>query len=254
MTAVTVAGGQVQRSRIDGIEVVFDANVGTSLAPADIEVRNVDTGIPIASSLMTVAFDVDTYVATLSFPGLPGGQLPDGNYRVTVTATGIADVGGNPLQADATLDVSVLTGDANGDRVTNDVDLYQIWINPFMGGGDSADDLTGDGVVDGDDLDVVVGNYLAVLPPPAAPVPESAESGGVLPSMTTQAQVTETDGVAGMSIPGPAVSLQPYVTDPLYVFSTSTPGIDSQMRLSAFGVEDEIRLTVWTEDDDLDRK
>ena len=111
---------------------------------------------------------------------------------------------------------------------------------------------TGDGVVDGDDLNVVRGNYLAALPPPAA-------AGAVVGAPDPAAGTSDAPATGRVPVPGASrvdvvsVNVQPYEVDSLYVFASGSPGIDSQMRLSAFSAEAGIRLTEWLDEDVLDQ-
>jgi hypothetical protein len=88
---------------------------------------------------------------------------------LTLNGAGITDPQGLAMAGNQVLLFHALTGDANGDRVTNDSDLYRVWQNLLRpeGARDLNDDLNGDGVVDNADVAVVTGNYLALLPEPA---------------------------------------------------------------------------------------
>jgi hypothetical protein len=65
----------------------------------------------------------------------------------------------------------VLTGDANGDAVTNDIDLFLVFRNLLRppASRDLNQDLNGDSQVTSADVDIVKSNYLGTLP--AAPAP-----------------------------------------------------------------------------------
>jgi len=60
----------------------------------------------------------------------------------------------------------VLPGDVNGDRVVNELDLFQIWRNAALPviRQDLNADLNGDGHVTAADIQVVTGNYLGSVP------------------------------------------------------------------------------------------
>ena len=88
------------------------------------------------------------------------------NHIITVFKLGLTDVAGRALAEDYTADFHVLTGDVDGNRVTNDLDLYWVWQNQLKPARrrDANEDLTGNGKVDRGDLLVVMMNYLDALP------------------------------------------------------------------------------------------
>jgi parallel beta-helix repeat protein len=176
LLSVTVNNGLRQRSLVTSLTLQFNKNVSASLTPADLMLDNLTTSATIAAADMAISFDAGTNRAVLTFPGLPNAQLPEGNYRLTVTGAGVTDIYGVPLPADFTFDFHVLTGDANGDRVVNDRDLYLVWQNLLKPAAQRNlnEDLTGDGLVTSADVNVVKDNYLATLPAPA-PVPAASE-------------------------------------------------------------------------------
>jgi hypothetical protein len=130
-----------------------------------------------------VTYDSVGNKATLTFEGLPGQRLADGNYRLTVRANDVSDSDGAKMTDDFRFEFHTLAGDANGDRVTNDIDLYQVWRNLLRAPADRdlGDDLNGDGQVNDSDVAVVLGNYLATLPPPLAPAPLMSPPPDIVP-------------------------------------------------------------------------
>jgi len=173
VTGTVLGNGTAQRSRVASIGIVFDAYVADSLDPSDLVVTNLTTGSTVPSGMMVVAFEPATRTATWSFPGLPGGVLPDGNYTAVLAASAVNDLAGRSLAVGASFSFHVLRGDANADRVTNDEDLAFVWGQSQLPvwDQDPAADLDGDGTVGYADLSVIAGNYLAFLPAPLAPVP-----------------------------------------------------------------------------------
>ena len=166
ITASTVNDASAQRSVVKSLAVRFSDNVAASLALGDIVLRNRTTGAVIPGSSMALKFDAARSEALLTFPVLAGGKLPDGNYTLTLAAAGITDTRGNPLAADFTLEFSVLTGDVNGDRKVDELDLFQVWRNlakPAASRNIEAD-ANGDGQITPADLDVVRSNFLARNP------------------------------------------------------------------------------------------
>jgi hypothetical protein len=113
---------------------------------------------------MEVVFHPDTNRAVWTFPGLADGRLPEGSYRALVSTADVEDLAGRTLTQPVEIVFHVLPGDASGDGVTNDRDLFLVW-QAQGDTGVSAADLNGDAVVDGADVAVVTGNYLAAVPP-----------------------------------------------------------------------------------------
>jgi hypothetical protein len=169
LNAVIVNDGSPQRSRVGSLTLQFSKDVSASLALGDLALRNTSTGALIAAPDLALRYEAATNRAVLSFPALPGQRLAQGNYRLSVAAAGVTDQFGLRLAADFVFDFFVLTGDANGNRVVNDLDLYEVWQNLLKPAAarDLNEDLTGDGQVTSADVSVVRGNYLATLPPAA---------------------------------------------------------------------------------------
>jgi hypothetical protein len=85
---------------------------------------------------------------------------------LTITGAAVADVGGIPMAADSKTLFHILSGDANGDRKVNDLDLYRVWQNQLKqpANRDANEDLNSDGQVDAADLKPVEDNFLKSLP------------------------------------------------------------------------------------------
>ena len=123
--------GAAQRSMLTSFTADFSEDVSASISVGDLVVRNVLTDESIAVADMAVAYDATHDKATWTFPGLPGGSLPDGNWEVSLLAAGVADAAGNSLDGngDGTEgDNCVISsfrffGDADGDR---DVDFLDV--------------------------------------------------------------------------------------------------------------------------------
>jgi hypothetical protein len=115
----------------------------------------------------------------------------------------------------------VLTGDVNGDRVTNDLDLYQVWQNLLQppASRNLSHDLNGDGQVTSADVDLVRSRYLASLPTPAPP-PNPAGGNGVAavaesPAAADAAQADEpVAAVAPLPTRGPHCRVEPGAPTP----------------------------------------
>jgi len=122
------------------------------------------TGTGISTGSMALNYSSATNRATLTFPGLSGQKLPDGRYKLTVSRAGIADANGNQLIADFDFTFHALTGDANGDAVVNDRDLYLVWQNLLKPAASRNlnEDLTGDGQVTSVQADPAPDNVRAI--------------------------------------------------------------------------------------------
>ena len=164
----TVNSGLTQRSRLASLALQFDANVGASLTAADFILKNTTTQAVVTG--LTVFFDPVLRQATVTAPA-----LADGNYDLTVIAAGITDAKGTPMAADVHVGFFILAGDANGDRVVNDLDLLQVWQDTTRPAASRSlnNDLTGDAQVTAADVAVVEAHYLATLAP--APVPPTLQ-------------------------------------------------------------------------------
>jgi hypothetical protein len=171
--SVVLNDGGPQRSRVGSLVVQFSDDVSASLALNNLTVHNLTTNAEVALPAMLLSYDAGTNQAQakLTFPGLPNQKLADGNYRLTVT--GVIGAHGKPMASSFTFTFHVLTGDVNGDRVTNDRDLYQVWqelLKPAASR-NLANDLNNDGQVTQADLGIIKSNYLAALPVPPAGLP-----------------------------------------------------------------------------------
>jgi hypothetical protein len=126
---------------------------------------------------MKVSFDIPTSTLTITFPGVAGGLLDDGNYALQFAAASVSDGanlaldtdgGGNAGGPDVALTFYRLGGDANGDRDVDADDLAilnQDFGNRAITFADG--DITGDGVVDFVDLATLAQHYNQVDATPA---------------------------------------------------------------------------------------
>jgi hypothetical protein len=147
------------------LSVHFDENVSVTLSIADISVQNLtstDTFNPTGLS-----YDVTTNTATFSFPG---GPLPDGDYRATLTAADISDPAGNALDGDAnetaggnwSFDFFFLNGDANRDRSVDTIDFNLLAANFGQSGRSFSQgnfDYSPGGTVDTVDFNLLASNF-----------------------------------------------------------------------------------------------
>jgi hypothetical protein len=131
------------------LSVQFSANVAPNLSLADFVLQNLTSGTPVNPAAMMLAYDNATNVATITFPNLPGQVLPDGNFRLTVSAAGVSDVAGNPMIGDFQFNFFQFAGDANHDGLVNLADFNILASNFGKPGRDfTQGDFNYDGAVD----------------------------------------------------------------------------------------------------------
>jgi murein DD-endopeptidase MepM/ murein hydrolase activator NlpD len=132
----------------------FSENVSASLQPADLIVRDVNTQ---ASVIVTsVSYDAVTNTATFALNNI----VPDGQYRATLSGSGVADAAGNTLGADAILDFSFLAGDANGDGTVNLTDFNVLASNFGQSPRDfTQGDFNYDGAVNLNDFNMLAARF-----------------------------------------------------------------------------------------------
>ena len=81
------AGGMVGNQ----LQLVFREDVGASIAPEDFVLTNHSTGQSVPAAAMNVSFDIPTATLTITFPGVAGGLLDDGEYTLQFSAASITD-------------------------------------------------------------------------------------------------------------------------------------------------------------------
>lgn len=146
--------GQNRPDRLTSLTFVFDQNVTATLTADDLALFNETTGAPVDLSL--AALDAATGRWDLSAVSLPAAF-----YRATLSAAGITDTAGNPLDGDGdgtggddyvqSLLVAI-PGDASLDGTVDSND-FSIWnANQFTNGSWEQADFTHDGAVDIRDL------------------------------------------------------------------------------------------------------
>jgi hypothetical protein len=161
------------------IVIRFSSDVSASLASGLLLV-NTTTGQTIPLASVAIQFNAADNSATVSFPGLPGGSLPDGRYRLTLRAADIVNRAGLHLDGngdgvtgdDFVYNFHQLAGDANRDGAVNFNDLVPFAQNYNTPGGKTwaQGDFTGDGKVDFADMVKIAQNYNKSLPGAAAPI------------------------------------------------------------------------------------
>jgi hypothetical protein len=160
------------------LQFAFSQNVSASLSPADFQLINLGTGTPIP--VASVSYDLENNVATAFL----NTTLPEGNFRMTLLASGITDSLGRALDGDGDgqsggnfqFDFFFLPGDTNYDRKVDFNDLVSMAQHYNSGGHTfTQGDFNYDGFVDFNDLVILAQHYNFMLPPaPGAPVAAGA--------------------------------------------------------------------------------
>jgi hypothetical protein len=153
------------------ISFAFSENVSRSLWAGDLVLTNLASGTTIPASSIALDYNATTFTARFTFPGLPGGILPDGNYRAVLPAEEVADDLNLSLAVNATLDFYVLGGDANRDHKVDVADLAILSSNWQQSPRTfSLGDFDYNGTVDVNDLGILASHWQQQLaaPPLAA--------------------------------------------------------------------------------------
>jgi hypothetical protein len=168
----------------------FSEDVGGALTRDDLTLQRdrrfttdpLPPPVPTASTLLV--YESASRVATLTFPGLTGGVLPDGNYAATLAAAGVTDLAGNPFIGTATFDFFVFAADANHDRQVNFADLVTLAQNYNTSGKTFPQgDFDYNGSVDFADLVMLAQRYNTSLPQNPTP-PPAAVAAAIAPVPT----------------------------------------------------------------------
>lgn len=156
-------GGFVWASAPHAVTFLLSEDVQQSLGLADLTVVDTATGQPLAGA--SLAYDVPSNTARVTFPGLSGGLVGAGNFRLTVQAAGVADPAGNVLSGDFNFDFFFLPGDANRDRRVDIGDFGALASNfnrsPRNYG---QGDFDYSGTVNIDDFAILAGRFNTSLP------------------------------------------------------------------------------------------
>jgi hypothetical protein len=185
---------------LPALDVQFSEDVAYSLTNATPDFIFTDsvTGIP-ASSIALVNYDHDTDTATFTFPGFPGGILPDANYSVVFNTGVFADLAGNPSVETFGRVFFAFAADANHNRVVDFNDLVPLAQNYNTTGKTfSEGDFNYDGKVDFNDLVLLAQRYNTTLAPPinAPPILTLKSAPAPKSTMTTSKKLFSTTPVA----------------------------------------------------------
>ncbi|HBE69257.1 MAG TPA: hypothetical protein DDW52_14000, partial [Planctomycetaceae bacterium] len=167
--APVINGGNVQRSRVTEMTLVFNGEVDKSTELSKFEVKNRATMATVDLSTSTFVYNAMTgqTTVTLLFSGVESGSLSDGNYELNIAGT-LEDVNGNIFDGDGngtTGDGYIFGdlasdgfyryfGDSNGDRTVNVTD-YLAFLAVFGSSSETFD-------ID-DSGSIAVTDYLAFL-------------------------------------------------------------------------------------------
>jgi hypothetical protein len=170
--AAAPAGGPLAAAAIvPGLDVQFSEDVALLLAAGSVRLTNTTTGQVVPQGAVAVTYDPSTRTAHFTFPGYPGGILPDGVYQGSIVAGAAGDLFGNAV-AETPVSFFVLGGDANRDRTVNFADLLTLAKNYGQTGMTFAEgDFDYNGLVNFNDLLILARNYGKTL---AAPLPAAA--------------------------------------------------------------------------------
>jgi parallel beta-helix repeat protein len=157
------------------LQYVFSENIGATLAVADLLLENLTTVQTVANANIAQSFDTATNTATFTFPGFPLGALPDGNYRATLIASGIADTSGNPLDGDGNgtagdnhfFNFFFLNADANRDRSVDIGDFSIVATRFNLPGTFSQGNFNYDALTDIGDFAILASKFNTALPAPS---------------------------------------------------------------------------------------
>lgn len=153
-----------------GIYFGFNDSPGVgTFAVDDFSVVNRVTGQTLPGSALALEWIPYFSEYRLSFPGLPGGVLPNGRWQVSVTDNAnVTDEAGNPLVQGRTDTFSFLAGDADDDDDVDFDDLLVLARNYGQSGRQASQgnfNYDADGRVDFDDLLMLARNFGTSLPP-----------------------------------------------------------------------------------------
>ncbi len=152
------------------LSFTFSESVQASLASGDLVVTRDGSPTSIAGTLLN--YNTSTNQATFSVPLYATGVA--GRYAASFAAGSVTDASGNPLGAIAPVAMPFQPGDVTGDAVVNFDDLLALAAN-YGQSGTTIDqgDLNYDGDTNFDDLLILAANYGTSLPaaPAQAPAP-----------------------------------------------------------------------------------
>lgn len=111
------------------LRFTFSQDVGASLHAYDVAIVNTTTNQVVDTSSLALAYNLAIRQLSVTFAGLPGGTLADGDYQLTLKSNAVVGNSGNPMAADQQLNFFALAGDANRDRIVNISDFSILAAN-----------------------------------------------------------------------------------------------------------------------------
>ena len=144
-------------------------DVSATLTTSDVQVVNLTSNFTVNTSAMSLTYDSGLNRATIAFPGLPGGILLDGRYRVSIARFDVTDVAGNPLPMPYTFEFVFLLGDATFDGRVNLSDFNRLAANFGLSNRTfSQGDFNYDGTVNLNDFNILASRFGQSVAPAAA--------------------------------------------------------------------------------------
>jgi uncharacterized delta-60 repeat protein/RHS repeat-associated protein len=154
---LVINDGNVQRSMIDSLTVVFDQPVTLSAGAFTL------TGAPTTTLTVSIDWsnpsgDDKTFLISFTDSGqLSNGSLPNDIYTLTIDHSDVSYIGGGGPSSDVTFTFDRLEGDFNGDGVVNNADQVYVSDN-YDTDTTSSDwfvDMNDDGVINFSDLLII---------------------------------------------------------------------------------------------------
>lgn len=144
------------------VSLTFNKDVSASLTPAALQVQNLTTGTMVTPG--DVSYDAATNTATFHF----SDELSDGRYRAVLSASSVADAGGNHLASDYSYNFFFLSGDVDHNGTVDFNDLLILARHYGQMGTYSQGDVNYDGQIDFKDLVLLARSFGHSLPQTAA--------------------------------------------------------------------------------------
>lgn len=143
------------------VQIGFSTDVSASLTASDIVLTNLTSNTVIPTGDITISgYNTSSNVATITFPSYANGVLPNGNYRLTLSAGSVNDALNNASTTATTFDFFALSGDANRDRVVDFNDFLGLQNNFGNSVGKfSQGDFNFDGKIDFNDFLILQNNF-----------------------------------------------------------------------------------------------
>ena len=146
------------------LRVSFSEDVSASLSKNDFVLTNTTSSQVISPNDMSLNYNAGSNTATLTFPGLPNGALPDGIYQLSIGSSTVTDRSLNPLSSAVSFNFFALAGDANHDGRVNSFDFGALASHFGQSGQNfAAGDFNYDHVVNALDFNLLASNYGTVL-------------------------------------------------------------------------------------------